>query len=50
MITEIPRESWAFNKDDTLPIEGVKNGRAAINMDDGSVWMFDAAAQEWKPQ
>ena len=50
MITNIPRESWAFNKDDTLPVDGVKNGQAAMNMDDSSVWMFDEAEQKWKPQ
>ena len=50
MITEIPKRDWAFNNDDTLPTEGVKNGQMAINVDTGEIFIFDEKAQQWKQQ
>ena len=50
MITDIPEKALCFNNNDVLPKEGIPNGKPAINMDTGEVFMFDAEIKEWKKQ
>lgn len=53
MLSEIPKETWCCNNNDSpekFPKEGVKNGQYIVNMDNGDVWAFDKEANEWKKQ
>lgn len=48
MISSMPEKSLVFNEGDELPIEGVENGKPALNLDTGEIWVFNKQKQEWK--